>query len=144
MQTDDDALELRLAIGRLSRRIRLLYSEDQDGEASAFLELAVLSHLKRHGTMAPSELAASEGVTAQAVAPVLTSLETRGLVTRSVDIADGRRRSIVVTEAGIELLESRDQRIARAMFDALERLTESERAVLAAAIPLLDHIATQI
>ena len=61
------AQELRLAIGRVARRLRQLYATERDGAVS-FIELGVLVRLQREGPTSPGTLAAGEGVTSQAIA----------------------------------------------------------------------------
>ena len=64
------AQDLRLAIGRVARRLRQLYATEREGAANS-IELGILVRLDREGPTSPSTLAAGEGVTSQAIAGVV-------------------------------------------------------------------------
>src|SRR5262245_43224011 len=102
----DLARDLRLAVGRLARRLRRLYGHT--GEGLSFLELAVLHRLDASGATSPGELAGDEGVTSAAVAATLTQLERQRLVTRSRTAEDGRRVVVAITAAGRRDLRRRE------------------------------------
>lgn len=109
------------------------------------MELAVLSRLERHGPMTPGALATDERVTAQAVAPVVTSLEQRALITRSPDPEDGRRVIAALTDAGRRLLESREQAIMSQFARSLDRVfDDGERQQVLAVVPLLERLADDL
>lgn len=133
------AHDLRLALGRVSRRLRRLYVE-VEGRPS-FLELAVLQRLERKGPSSPGTLASDEGVTSAAVAASLASLEVRRLVVRARDTADGRRVVVTLTPAGRKTLKHRDDACVAAMDAALKAFSPPERDVLAASVPLLEKLA---
>lgn len=139
------AQELRIAVGRLARRLRDLYAgADADREPS-FSEISVLSRLHREGPSTPGALSDSEHVTPQAIGNVLATLEDRGLVTRRRDPTDGRRVIVAPTAAGRRALDQRShhvsERLARAM---AEELTDDEVRHLAAAVPLLERLAGRL
>jgi DNA-binding MarR family transcriptional regulator len=146
--TDPDpvvrAQQLRVAIGRVSRRFRQLYAMNS-GAGPSFTEVAVLARLEREGPASPGELAARERVTSQAVAAVIRELESRGLISRSPDPADGRKTVIAITAAGASLLRDREQAVMSGLVRALgESYSEAELRRLDAAIPLLNRLADQI
>lgn len=134
------ASDLRLAIGRVARRLRKLYVEAEQGVS--FLELAVLQRLERTGPSAPGSLAGEEGVTAAAVAASLTQLEHQGLVRRERDPDDRRRVTVTITSAGRRTLQTRESSNIDRIEGVLSTLSASERQRLAAAVPLLERIAT--
>jgi DNA-binding MarR family transcriptional regulator len=138
------AQELRVAIGRLSRRMRQIYAVNQPAGPS-FTEIAVLARLEREGATSPGELAARERVTSQAIASVIRELEERALVTRSPDPADGRKTVVAITGAGGALLRDREQAVTGALVRALgESCNRAERRRLDEAIPLLNRLADLI
>jgi DNA-binding MarR family transcriptional regulator len=142
---DETARDLRLAIGRISRRLRQLYAIRSGDADITFMELAVLSRLERHGPLTPGALAADERVTAQAIAPVVTSLEQRALITRSPDPEDRRRVIAALTDAGRRLLESREQAIMSRFERSLDRvLDDRERQQVRAVVPLLERLADDL
>ena len=143
--SDDDAAEvahdLRLAVGRLARRLRQLYAAHR-GEALTFTELAVLSRLHRDGPATASQLANGERVTAQAVGAAIGALHQRGLVQRSPDRHDRRKTIISLTDPGRSAFTVREQTLIDRMVQAVAAdFTAVERRQLAAAAPLLDRLA---
>jgi DNA-binding MarR family transcriptional regulator len=130
--------DLRIAIGRVGRRLRQLYATNDP----TFSEISVLSRLKADGAATPSALAAAEHVRPQAMGATLSALERRGLVERSPDPSDRRKVLVEITTAGWESLVARDlgvsQRMARALADGF---TPAEQRQLAAAVPLLERLA---
>lgn len=138
------AQDLRVAIGRVARRLRQLYATERESGAS-FIELGILVHLKREGPTSPGMLAAGEGVTSQAIAGVVRELERRALVQRTGGQADRRRVAVAITDAGRELLISREHVVVDAMVRALaEEYTVAERRQLESAIPLLNRLAQRL
>jgi DNA-binding MarR family transcriptional regulator len=137
------ARDLRLAVGRVARRLRRMYVDT--GEGRSFLELAVLHRLDASGPTSPGALAGDEGVTGAAVAATLTQLAAQRLVTRSKAPEDGRRVVVTITAAGRRTLQHREvaslSRIEQVLRD---RLSAADRARLAAAIPLLEKVATEL
>lgn len=136
------AQNLRLALGRLSRRLRRLYVDAESGPA--FLELAVLHRLDRQGPAHPGAISDDEGVTSAAVAASLSSLESRGLIVRDRDASDGRRIVVTLTGAGRKTLKGRDDACVAALGRALDGLTQRQRDVLLAAVPLLETLASTL
>jgi DNA-binding MarR family transcriptional regulator len=138
------AQDLRVAIGRVARRLRQLYATEREGAAS-FIELGILVHLEREGPTSPSTLAAGEGVTSQAIAGVVRELERRALVERTSGQEDRRRVTVAITDAGRELLISRENAVVEAMVRALaDEYTPPERRQLQSAIPLLNRLAKRL
>src|SRR5215470_18744261 len=140
MSDDPDvvaAQDLRVAIGRVARRLRQLYATERESAAS-FIELGILVHLQREGPTSPGTLAAGEGVTSQAIAGVVRELERRGLVERTGGQADRRRVAVAITDTGRELLMSREHAVVDAMIKVLDEYTPAERRQLESATPLLN------
>jgi DNA-binding MarR family transcriptional regulator len=138
------AQELRVAIGRVARRLRQLYATERD-RAASFIELGILVRLQREGPTSPSTLAAGEGVTSQAIAGVVRELERRALVERTGGQADRRRVAVAITDAGRELLMSREHAVVDAMIKALaDEYTAAERRRFESAIPLLNRLAERL
>src|SRR5215831_20731549 len=108
------AQDLRVAIGRVARRLRQLYATER-GSAASFIELGILVRLEREGPTSPGTLAAGEGVTSQAIAGVVGELERKGLVERTGGHSDRRRVAVTITDAGRELLTSREHVVVDAM-----------------------------
>ena len=138
------AQDLRVAIGRVARRLRQLYATERESAAS-FIELGILVHLEREGPTSPGTLAAGEGVTSQAVAGVVRELERKALVERTGGQTDRRRVAVAITDAGRDLLMSREHVVVDAMVRALaDEYTPAERRQLESAIPLLNRLAQRL
>lgn len=131
------ALELRVAFGRLRRRLRGVAT---GGELTP-PQASVLARLGKGEAATASALAAVEGVRPQSMATTLAGLEQLGLITRSPDPGDGRRQLVELTERGRDQdrgnREAREEWLTRAMH---ERLTEEERRTVIAAMELLERL----
>lgn len=125
---------LALVIGRLNRRL-----VPATGGLSHGLLTALASVAKR-GPLRVAELAQLENVSAPGATRIVTELETRGLVGRSVDPDDGRAVRIQVTPAGTEAILV--ARAARAVVIAqlLDGMTPEELALVEAALPALERV----
>jgi DNA-binding MarR family transcriptional regulator len=131
------AARLRVAVGRLHRRIRL------DSNDVPPLQLSTLVSIEAHGPLRLGELAAREAVSAPTMTRVLAALDERGLIVRSQDPGDARSTLVALSPAGVEVLaEMRSRRTA--LVDArLARLTPQQRAALEAAIPALEAMVSE-
>lgn len=128
------ATRLRLAVGRLARRIRLATNDIPP------LQLSALATLDKHGPLRSGELAAREAVTAPTMTRVLSSLAERGLVTRQTDPTDARSVRVSLSPAGVETLARiRSERTAL-LGARVARLTDEQRAALIAALPALEAL----
>ncbi|WP_405945541.1 MarR family transcriptional regulator [Streptomyces prunicolor] len=134
------ATELRLAVGRLTRRLRQAHAV---GDVS-LSGVSVLARLARDGSESPTSLAEAERVRPQAMASTLALLEQRGLVRRSPDAADGRRSILAITDEGRAVLAERRSAAVNRLGAVLDEFTAEERATLAAALPLLDRLAERL
>ncbi|AWH97563.1 MarR family transcriptional regulator [Dietzia psychralcaliphila] len=101
----------------------------------------ILFRLDHHGALTATDLAALERISHQAVAGAVRELEEMGLVSRSPDPADGRRVLITLTDSGRTRLISERSAGQEWLVHAITGgLSESERATLAAAVPLLNRL----
>jgi DNA-binding MarR family transcriptional regulator len=138
------AQAVRVSIGRVARRLRQLYAaEDSDGPS--FNEVAVLVQLAREGPASPTDIAARERVTSQAIAAVIRDLEVGGLVRRTAHPTDGRKTVIAITAAGRKLLNNRELTVVAGLMAALESsLNAEERQLLESVVPILNKLADSL
>ncbi len=131
------ALDLRVAFGRLRRRLR----EMATGVELTPSQASVLARLGKDEASTASALAVVEGVRPQSMAATLAALEQLGLIARTPDPADGRRQIVELTDAGRREeagnQEAREEWLTRAVH---ERLTEAERVTLIEAMRLLERL----
>ncbi|MFG2634626.1 MarR family winged helix-turn-helix transcriptional regulator [Streptomyces sp. NPDC048362] len=132
--------ELRLAMGRIVRRLRQAHAV---GDVS-LSGVSVLARLSRTGPDSPGSLADLERVRPQAMAATLAGLAQRGLVSRGPDAADGRRVIVSVTEEGRAVLEQRRSESVSRLAHALDTFTPPERQALHDVLPLLERLAEQL
>jgi DNA-binding MarR family transcriptional regulator len=132
------AVALRRGVTSLGRRLRL----ERTATAMTALELSVLGHLNRRGSLSPGELADAERVQPQSLTRTLAALHDASLTSRRPDPADGRRSLLAITEHGQAALRTemqlRDTWLATAM---AAELTATEIGLLQLAGPLLDRLA---
>ncbi|MGE3284810.1 MAG: MarR family winged helix-turn-helix transcriptional regulator [Pseudonocardia sp.] len=135
VELTDLAARLRLAVGRLNRRIRI------DGrESIPPLQLSALVTIEQHGPLRLSELARREAVTAPTMSRVLTALDENGLVVRNPDPQDARGVLITISGEGARrLAEVRSHRTAL-VARRLARLDDAQRCALVAAMPALEAL----
>jgi DNA-binding MarR family transcriptional regulator len=137
-EVDDAARDLKVAIGRIARRMRQLYGADE----VTFSEASVLARLHKQGPATPGALALDERVRPQAMGATLLALEQRGLIARSPDPADGRRVRISLTEAGRSVIVDKSRAMHRRLARVLaEEFTEPEQRQLIDVVPLLSRLA---
>jgi DNA-binding MarR family transcriptional regulator len=135
--TADLAHELRLAVMRLARRTR----QERGDHGLGLGQLSVLATLHRDGPMTPGALAQHEQVRPPSMTRALAALSEGGYVDRTPDPHDGRQVVVSLTDAARTLLREdrrrRDEWLAALLID----LTHEQRAVLAAALPVLEVLA---
>jgi DNA-binding MarR family transcriptional regulator len=132
------ASNLRLAVARLSRRIR--QETAIAGDALTSSTQAALASIEGLGPITLGELATVEQVQPPTMSRIVARLEELGYVVRVVDPADRRVARSTITETGRDLLA-----LGRTRKDAyfalrVATLTEDERSCLARALPLLERL----
>jgi DNA-binding MarR family transcriptional regulator len=103
---------------------------------------ATLASLERLGPQRLTLLAAREGVTQPAMTQLISRLEDSGLVRREASPQDGRVVLVVITDEGRATLARRRAGRAERLAGILGQLGPDHRAVLAAALPALDALAS--
>ncbi|WP_344823826.1 MarR family transcriptional regulator [Actinocorallia longicatena] len=127
--------ELRIAVARLSRRLR-----NQGNGRLSFTQYAALAVLDKHGEMTPRELADHEKVQPPSMTRTVAALELEGLVVRSPHPTDGRQVVLVATDSGRALLAEHRRLKEAWLWQRLQSLTEREREILEAATPILEKL----
>jgi DNA-binding MarR family transcriptional regulator len=131
-----DVTRLRVAIARLSRRLR---RHELAGLTPT--QLAALSTVERSGPLRLGDLAAAEGIAPSTLTRLVAVLEELGYVQRCADPKDARASTLAITPAGHETLERLRAEGTALLTESLMLLTPEQRAALAAAVPALEQLA---
>ena len=133
----DLAGELRIAIGRASRRIRA-----ERGEAGLTdPQFTVLAWLTKDGPLTPGQLAERERIQPPSMTRTVNGLVELGLVAKAEHPTDGRQVVVSLTDAGVAEVDETRRRRDAWLADRLRQMTKDERALLADAAELLRRIA---
>ena len=126
-----------MACMRISRRVRF--------ESTAPVpphQFSVLARLEEQ-PCTQRELADIEKVSAPSMTRTVAGLVEAGLVARADDPTDGRQVILSLTPEGRRTIRDIRRRRDQWFAARLERLTDEERAVLAAATVLLERVAAE-
>ncbi|PSK99678.1 DNA-binding MarR family transcriptional regulator [Murinocardiopsis flavida] len=130
------AAVLRVAVGRLARRLRA-----QRPDASLSLgQGAVLFALARLGKMTPGALAEHEKVQPPSMTRIIAALEERGLVHRMKHPDDKRQQLVELTDEGHRLVRTDRRRREAWLTQRLTELTPEEKATLRKAAEILERL----
>ena len=133
----DAAVRLRMAVGRLSRRLR----STRAGAALTSTETSVLAAVVRHGPIGLGALAAEEDLNPTMLSRVVRSLERSGLMERRADPGDRRAAVVEATDDGRRLHDLIRQERAEVLTAYLDRLAPKELQSLVEALPVLERLA---
>jgi DNA-binding MarR family transcriptional regulator len=133
------APRLRVAIGRLSRRLRPTAAGIQAGLTPT--RTTVLLHVVREGPIKLSALAESEGINPTMLSRVVAQLAHDGLLERSSDEGDRRAAWVSATARGRRLAERMRRERTDALNLALETLSEADRDRIELALAALEQLA---
>ena len=131
-----DVTRLRVALARLSRRLR---KHELAGLTPT--QLAALATVERSGPMRLGDLAAAEGIAPSTLTRLVTALEESGYVRRHADPSDARASTMVITPRGHDMLERLRTETTLELAASLRVLTPAQRSALAEALPVLELLA---
>jgi DNA-binding MarR family transcriptional regulator len=129
------AARLRLAVTRLSRRLR---HQGETGISAS--QLSALATLDRRGPMTLGDLASAEQVQPPSMTRLVARLEEAGLVDRQVCDHDRRVARVRVTGAGRQLLQRSRTRKDAYLARRLQSLDDAERARVHDVVGVLEHM----
>jgi DNA-binding MarR family transcriptional regulator len=138
----DTASRLRVAIGRLSRRLRTTAAGSAAGLTPT--RISVLLTVVRAGPIRLSVLAEVESLNPTMLSRIIADLGDAGLVARTSDDGDRRAAWVEATAAGRRLAERMRRERTDAVNEAMEALTPGDRRLLEDALPALEHLAEQL
>jgi DNA-binding MarR family transcriptional regulator len=131
-----DAARLRVAVLRLSRRLRK--------HGLAGLTPSQLSTLSSVGTSGPvrlGDLAAAERIAPSTLTRLVNVLEERGYLLRQPAPDDARAYLVTVTESGNEALSRIRDEATSLLAEMMKTLPADQLAALEAALPALERLA---
>ena len=131
-----DVTRLRVALARLSRRLR---RHELAGLTPT--QLAALATVERSGPMRLGDLAAAEGIAPSTLTRLVTALEDSGYVRRFADPTDARASTLAITPRGQDALERIRTESTLVLTASLGLLTSAQRSALAEALPVLEQLA---
>lgn len=131
------ANELRLAIHRLTRRMRQQHSASD----LTLTQVSALAIIWREGPLTAGELAAKEQVRPPSITRVVDSLESQGMVQRKESPTDGRQVLVEITPAGAGRMEEYVKAREAWLAQQLATLTAKERELLSKAVVVLNELA---
>jgi DNA-binding MarR family transcriptional regulator len=135
----DSASRLRMAVGRLSRRLRQTTAGTAAGLTPT--RISVLLNVVRSGPVRLGDLAESEGLNPTMLSRVVAELVEARLLERSSDEGDRRAAWVEATASGRRLAERMRRERTDALNVALTALSEEERRQVEAALPALETLA---
>ena len=137
LSTHDLSGVLRIAVARLSRRLRAEKEDDELSDA----QTAILAYLVRESSATIGRLSEYERVKPPSMNRTVNRLEEAGYVERTSDAADGRKVVVVPTHRGVELVAETRRRRDAWLHQRLRTLTTEQRATLAEAAEIMRELA---
>jgi DNA-binding MarR family transcriptional regulator len=134
------AARLRIAVGRLSRRLR----PTRAAGSLTLTEVDVLVAAERLGPLRMSDLAGASGLNPTMLSRLVARLEAAGLIRRRADATDRRVCRVETTAKAHRLLERIRAERDDALSHLLAALEPSEREALGRALPVLEGLAESL
>jgi DNA-binding MarR family transcriptional regulator len=131
-----DATRLRVAIARVSRRLRR-----HQFAGLTPTQLSALATVEKTGPLRLGDLAAAEGIAPSTLTRLVTALEEAGYVERCAVPEDARASTLVITATGQAVLARVRDEATKALRGMLADLTPAQRAAIALALPALEQLA---
>ncbi|HEY3727478.1 MAG TPA: MarR family transcriptional regulator [Solirubrobacteraceae bacterium] len=138
----DTAARLRVAIARLSRRLRITAAGSEAGLTPT--RISILLTVVRSGPLRLSELAELESLNPTMLSRSISHLVESGLLARSSDDGDRRAAWVQATPDGVRLAERMRRERTDALNSALVGLTADDRRTLEQALPALEDLAERL
>jgi DNA-binding MarR family transcriptional regulator len=131
-----DVARLRVAVARLSRRLR---KHELAGLTPT--KLSALATVWQAGPLRLGDLAAAERIAPSTLTRLVSSLEESGYVERLPVPGDARASTLAITPLGRDVLERISAERTTMLRESLMTLSPQQLAALAAALPALEQLA---
>jgi len=139
---EETAVRLRIAIARLSRRLRPTAAGAAAGLTPT--RISVLLTIVRQEEIRVGELASVESLNPTMLSRITAELAAAGLISREVDPRDRRAATVTASRAGVRLRERIHRERTQALAEHLELLDEHQRELLWQALPVLEELAERL
>ena len=133
------ANELRLAIHRLTRRLR----QQHPTHEMTLTQISALAIIWREGPITAGELAQREQVRPPSITRVVDGLEAAGVVVRKDNPADGRQVLVQITDEGVRRMELYVEAREAWLAQQLAQLPLKDREILHQAAAILNDLASR-
>ena len=133
------ANELRLAIHRMTRRLRQQQPEDE----LTLTQLSALAIVWREGPLTAGDLAIRERVRPPSITRVVDGLESAGVVVRRENPADGRQVLVEATPLGEQRMEQYIDAREAWLAQQLLAMSTKDRDTLKRAAVILNELAAR-
>ncbi|AGW42509.1 MarR family transcriptional regulator [Leifsonia xyli subsp. cynodontis DSM 46306] len=137
LSTHDLSSTLRVAVARLSRRLRAEKEDDKLNDT----QTSTLAFLVREGSGTIGRLSEHEHVKPPSMNRTVNHLEHAGYIERTAHADDGRKVVVVPTPSGRRLVEETRRRRDAWLHQRLNALSTDQRATLAEAAAILRELA---
>jgi DNA-binding MarR family transcriptional regulator len=131
-----DATRLRVAIARLSRRLR-----HHELAGLTPTQLSALATVEQQGPLRLGDVAAAEGIAPSTLTRIVTALEECAYVKRCAVPGDARASTLAITPRGHEVLERIRHESTAMLAESLTMLRPEQIDALARALPALEQLA---
>ncbi|SDT44039.1 DNA-binding transcriptional regulator, MarR family [Actinoplanes derwentensis] len=135
-----DAARLAAVISPLRRNLLAIARAAERLPEIPDAQIEIIRALPRGAVASPGELAGRLGLSRPTVSNLLTVMESGGLIERRPRPGDRRHVEVLATESALDLFERFDRASGDLITAAAQRLTPSDREVLAAALPALERL----
>jgi len=138
MNTTELSTSLRSVISALHKGLRR-----QMGSATQYsmTEVETVGLLNRNTSLLPSELAVLTRIRTQSMSQILKKLEEQNIIVRTPSSDDKRKVFISLTPIGKKMVEKTRYERDEWLKDNIEKsLTESEKELIASAVPILKKL----
>ncbi len=138
----ETAARLRLAIGRLARRLRTTTAAREAGLTPS--AISILLNVARNAPVKMSDLAESEGINPTMLSRVVGGLVEKGFLERTADADDRRAAWVRITGSGRRLTQRMKSERTGAVNAAMDELSAEHRRRIERALPALEALAEQL
>lgn len=139
--TDALAEELLTAMGLLRRQVRRVAGRPWPLSSLTASQAELVGLVRRNPGISVAEAAAELGLVANTVSTLVGQLTGQGVLTRRPDERDRRVARLALTPTARRQVDAWRDRRAALVSQVLDRLKESERDALRAALPALTTVA---